>query len=128
MMPYWILLVPYCAAAFGIHGGELVTGVNRQLRNLICALPFGLVSWFVFSHLPLELRSSLVLFFGAAAYLGANMGFDNHPLWLKGLVTFPPLGAILLPLAYSMETTASNQEYLSGFFYGVALCFIVISL
>ena len=115
-----LLLIVYCTAAFGIHGGELVTGINRQVRNLLCAIPFGLVMWHIGHHPFIG-----ILYF-AMAYVGVNMGFDRWPLGIKGLVTFPPLGAAILPFAYSIKTRWTNifSEYFSGFLYGVALCVI----
>lgn len=55
------------------------------------------------------------------------MGFDNpkHPLWLKGLITLFPIGAILLPLAYFLGGKTKNppfySEFISGAFYGLIL-------
>lgn len=113
-----LLLIPYCTLAYGIHGGELVTGLNRQFRNLLCAVPFGAVPYTVLST-HYDFPVALALF--ASAFIGTNEGFDNHPLWLKGLINFPPLGIILLPLAYRLASKPARQEYLSGFLYGLAL-------
>lgn len=117
----WLLLIPYCAIAYGIHGGEAISGINRQVRNLICALPFLIVSWVLFSGLPSWQQYSLSILFGAMAYLGTNLGFDNHRLWVKGLLTCFPLGALALPLAYKIGKIAAQCEYLSGAFYGLVL-------
>lgn len=124
----WLLLIPYMALVFGLHGGELITGLNRQFRNLICALPFGVVAYLMASthyDYPIALISFL------CAYFGTNMGFDSWPLWLKGLITFPPLGAALLPLSYWLgnKTKWTNvaSEYLSGALYGTALFLIVVA-
>lgn len=113
----WLLLIPYCTLTFGIHGGEGVSGIDRQVRNLICALPFALVGWL--SSLGWEYGLGLFIL----SYIGVNMGFDKWPLWFKGLITFPPLGAVILPIAYSINTKWKNvfQEYFSGTLFGVAL-------
>ncbi len=114
----WLLLIPYCTLAFGIHGGAFISGVNRQVRNVLCAIPFALVAYCTWNY-----PEAIVAF--ALVFCGANMGFDNHPLWLKGLITLPPFGAGLLPLAYWIgdKTKWKNvaSEYLSGFLYGVTL-------
>lgn len=119
----WTLLIPYCTFAFGIHGGEGITGINRQVRNAICAFPFALVSYFTWDY-----PEAVGAF--ALAYIGVNMGFDRFPLWVKGAVTLFPFGALLLPLAYwiGYKTRWTNvlAEYLSGTFYGVALCIILL--
>lgn len=121
MNALWLLLIPYTTLAYGIHGGELIQNINRQVRNLICAIPFGLVGYYIFGAyggVP-----ALVL-----SFIGTNMGFDNHPLWLKGLVTFPPLGAGLLPASYADKNlTAATCEYISGFLYGTALAVLAIA-
>jgi peptidoglycan/LPS O-acetylase OafA/YrhL len=127
----WLLLIPYTTAAFGIHGGEGITGVNRQVRNLICALPFALVAFVtVEALLPYPYAHLLVVVAFVLAYVGANMGFDEWPLWFKGFVTLPPLGAALLPLAYAINTKWKNvfQEYFSGTLYGAALAAIAIGV
>ncbi len=117
-MNYWFLLIPFCTLAFGIHGGEFIQGINRQARNALCAAPFGLVAFFLWDY-----PEALIAFI--LAYIGANMGFDRHPLWFKGFITMPPIGAALLPLAYwiGYKTKWTNvaAEYLSGTFYGIAL-------
>jgi len=128
----WLLLIPYCAAAYAIHGGELATGINRQVRNVLCAIPFAAVAYMaahgmVSTNIYIDSGCAFTAFW--LAFAGTNMGFDNHPLWLKGLITFPPLGAALLPLAYANKSwTASTCEYLSGALYGTALflctCFV----
>lgn len=123
IMPLWLLLLPYTTLAFAIHGGEIVQNVNRQLRNALCALPFGIVAWYIFStHYDFPAG----LFFFACAYIGSNMGFDSWLLDFKGFITFPPFGAWLLPLAYHNHLPAAKQEALSGLFYGTALAVIAI--
>lgn len=129
MIYLWLLLIPYQTIAYAIHGGELAKGTDRQVRNILCAWPFGLVEYLfvhhdikpMFSHA--EYALALVAF--ASAFVGTNMSFDNYPLWLKGLVTYSPLGAGLLPLAYYIGNKsplkAVASEYLSGTFYGTAL-------
>lgn len=116
-----ILSVIYCSLAFGIHGGQFITGINRQARNVLCAAPFA-----VFSYLAWDYQFAALFF--TLAFLGANMGFDHHPLWLKGFITLPPFGAALLPLAYYIgdKTPLKNvvSEYLSGSFYGLTLCLL----
>lgn len=120
MNALWLLLIPYTTLAYGIHGGELIQNINRQVRNLICALPFTVVGWYLFGP------------YGAAAgllcgYFGSNLGFDNHPLWLKGFINLPPFGALLLPAAYADKNLpAATCEYISGFLYGTALAVIAI--
>lgn len=115
---FWLLLIPYCTAVYGIHGGEGITGINRQVRNILCAAPFALALNGLF---PLSAEIAFVL-----SYLGTNMGFTTHPLWFKGYTTFPPLGAALLPFAYwvgskTKGNPAAFSEYFSGFLYGVTL-------
>jgi len=129
----WLLLIPYTGLAYGIHGGEFVTGINRQVRNFLCAWPFALVAFLVAAHYAPVLQSGLIsAFFGVAAFIGTDIGFDNWSLWLKGLITFPPLGAGLLPLAYWIGYRAPSTnvlaEYLSGLFYGAALAVIAMVL
>ena len=121
----YILLISYCTAAFGLHGGEGITGINRQVRNTLCALPFGFVAFMVW-HIWL-----MAFFSFALAYGGVSLGFDGTSkarLVLKGLITLPPFGAVLLPLAYwigySTRWTNVLAEYLSGTFYGIALALI----
>ncbi len=121
----WLLLIPYCTLAFGIHGGEFVQNINRQIRNLICAIPFALVGWL--SSLGWECGLGLFIL----SYIGVNMGFDKWPLWFKGLITFPPLGAAILPIAYSINIKSAKgknvfQEYFSGTLFGVSLCIIAM--
>lgn len=123
----WLLLIPYLSEAYGIHGGEAAIGTPRIIRNLLCAWPFALVAFLIAGHCTPHLveQSSISALFFVAAYLGTSMGFDNHPLWFKGLVTLFPVGAALLPLAYwiGYRTPSKNvlAEYLSGLFYGAAL-------
>ena len=123
---YWLLLIPYCTAAYAIHGGELITGVNRQVRNVLCAAPFGLVAWFVSSN-HYDYPIGLVAF--GLAYWGANMGFDNHRLWVKGMINLFPVGAVLLPFAYWLGSKTKNPpywaEFISGAFYGIVLVGVV---
>lgn len=129
-MPYIIvfpLIITYCTLAFGIHGGEGITGINRQVRNLLCAVPFGLVLLLALG--PAAGGVSFVL-----GYVGANVGFKDLPngkpnyCWLpvKGLITFPAGGFLALPLAYRIgyATRWTNvlAEYLSGTLYGILLC------
>lgn len=113
-----LLYIPTLSLAFGIHGGELITGINRQARNIFCAFPFAIFAYFTWDY-----PEAIAAF--TMAYIGANMGFDNHPLWLKGLITMFPFGAALLPLAYWIgnKTPWKNvtSEYLSGFLYGLTL-------
>lgn len=123
MIYLWLLLIPYLSIAYGIHGGEFIQNVPRIVRNVLCAWPFALVAFLISGHytpLFIEQYSTASLFF-VAAYFGANMGFDNHPLWLKGLINFFPVGALLLPLAYVGSAVAAVKEYRSGAYYGVAL-------
>ena len=123
MNALWLLLIPYTGLAFGIHGGEFISGINRQARNALCAIPFGLVAYVTFDY------PEAVLAF-AFAYGGASLGFDNWPLWLKGLITLPPFGAALLPLAYYIgdRTRWKNvfSEYFSGALYGITLAAIML--
>lgn len=116
-----IALIVYCTLAFGIHGGQFITGINRQVRNLICAAPFAVIAYLAWDY-------QWAAAFFTLAFLGANVGFDNHPLWLKGMITLFPFGAVLLPLAYWIgdKTPWKNvtSEYLSGAFYGLALCLL----
>lgn len=141
----WLLLIPYTGLAYGIHGGEFVTGINRQVRNLLCAAPFALVAWIVANSLPTgslpaHFEFAFAFVFFALAYEGVNMGFASatlpgaqptalHLAW-KGFVNLMPLGAVLLPLAYwiGYRTTSKNvlAEYLSGVFYGAALAAIAM--
>ena len=121
----YAFLIAYTTAAFGIHGGEGITGINRQVRNTLCALPFAFTAFMVW-HLPL-----MALFAFALAYGGVSLGFDGTSrlrLVLKGLITMPPFGAVLLPMAYwigySTRWTNVLAEYLSGTFYGIALALI----
>lgn len=130
----WILLIPYCTIAYGIHGGEMYTGVNRQLRNLACALPFGVIGPLSFSP-PLAYLSALVAF--SLSYGGTSLGFDWFPssgwkyyggLAIKGLITCPLGGVVSLPFAYCVggKTVSKNvfSEYFSGFLYGLILFLI----
>jgi hypothetical protein len=61
--------------------------------------------------------------------VGVNMGFNRFSLWEKGIVTFFPFGAALLPLAYLIgyKTRWKNvfAEYFSGTLYGAALAGIM---
>ena len=127
----WLLLIPYCTLAFGIHGGEFITGINRQVRNLICAIPFGLVC----CTLPFSYSYALAFVSFSIAYLGSNLGFDWFPstgwkyyfgLAIKGFITCPFGGFITLPIAYwiGYKTKYTNvlAEYLSGTLYGGVLC------
>ena len=116
----WMLLIPYCTLAFGIHGGELIQNVNRQLRNLLCAIPFGIVCGYVFGW-----HAGAVYF--ALAYGGTSLGF-NEPvqagsLWMagKGFITCPFGGFITLPLSYAVTKNNVISEYLSGTLYGLIL-------
>ena len=128
----WLLLIPYTGLAFGLHGGEFISGINRQARNALCAIPFGLVAYITFDY------PEAVLAF-AFAYIGANLGFDWFPasgwkyyggLAVKGLITLPPFGAALLPLAYYIgdRTRWKNvfSEYFSGTLYGITLAAIML--
>jgi hypothetical protein len=133
-MNYWsLLLIPYCTLAYGIHGGELLSSINRQVRNLICAVPFAVISWLSMHSVSLSLLAFLL------SYLGTNLGFDWFPttgwkyyggLTIKGLITCPLGGFITLPLAYYIgyRTKYKNvlAEYLSGTFYGGILCALLI--
>ena len=114
----YVALVIYCTVVFGIHGGEGISGINRQARNALCALPFGLVAYFTFDY-----PQAVVAF--ALAYAGVSMGFNRFTLWEKGAVTLFPIGALLLPAAYwiGYKTKYTNvlAEYLSGTFYGIFL-------
>lgn len=116
-----IIYIPFCTLAFGIHGGQGITGINRQVRNLLCAIPFAVFAYSV-SGIPLAIAAFIL------AYIGVSMGFTKYPLWLKGLVTCLPFGAVLLPLAYYIgdRTPWKNvtSEYLSGTFYGLTLCLL----
>lgn len=134
MTALWLLLIPYTSLAYGIHGGEALTGTPRIIRNILCALPFGLVAYAFAVSFPhglfhTRLDDCLCVFAAfLSAYLGANMGFDNHPLWLKGLINFFPFGAALLPIAYANKNmTAAQCEYLSGALYGICLAALAIS-
>lgn len=120
-----LLLIVYTTLAFGIHGGQFVTGITHQIRNAICALPFGLVAYYI---MPTTCDYPFAVLFFMCAYVGSGMGFDRWPLDWKGFVTFPPFGAILLPFAYSIDTKYKNvfQEYFSGFLYGVSLAAIAL--
>lgn len=119
-MIYAIIIV-YCAITFGIHGGELVSGINRQVRNALCATPFAVVAYFTWDY-P-EAVAAFTL-----AFVGVNMGFDNWPLWFKGFITLPIGGFVTLPLAYWIgnKTKYTNvlAEYLSGTFYGLLLAML----
>lgn len=124
----WLLLIPYLSEAYGIHGGEAAIGTPRIIRNLLCAWPFALVAFLIAGHYTPHLSEqvSIAALFGVNAFFGANMGFDNHPLWLKGLLNFFPVGAILLPLAYAGSAVAAVKEYRSGAYYGVALSIVAM--
>jgi hypothetical protein len=125
-------LIAYCTFVFGVHGGEGITGVNRQVRNLLCAIPFAAVSYSLHYNYALGIATFVT------SYIGANMGFKDHAdgspnfLWLpvKGLVTFVIGGFIALPLAYwiGYKTRFKNvlAEYLSGTFYGLILTGLLI--
>ncbi len=123
--PIWLLLIPYCTLAFGIHGGEMYSGINRQLRNLACAIPFAIVAYFTW-----DFPEAVVAF--ALAYGGVSLGFAgqvNIPrLILKGGLTCPIGGFIMLPLVYvlSYKTKYTNilAEYGTGTVYGTLLFFI----
>lgn len=124
----YIAITLYTTAAFGIHGGEGITGINRQVRNTLCALPFGVVAWQMY-HVDLFAIMAFAL-----AYCGVSLGFDGTSksrLVLKGFITMPPFGAALLPLAYwiGYNTRWKNvlAEYLSGTFYGIALCLMMVT-
>ena len=131
-MIYSILLVVWTTLAFGLHGGELATGINRQVRNLLCAIPFGLTTYFCSSQhwgFPLAVAAFML------AYGGVSLGFAadqsnplklNYPrLVLKGLITCPVGGGIALPLVYflSYKTRYTNilAEYGSGAAFGLIL-------
>ncbi len=114
----YLTIIIFSTFAFGLHGGEGITGINRQVRNTLCALPFGFVAFMVW-HIWL-----MAFFSFALAYGGVSLGFDGTSkarLVLKGLITLPPFGAVLLPLAYAVTRTAAQAEYLSGILYGIAL-------
>lgn len=120
-----LLLVVYTTLAFGIHGGQFITGINRQVRNVLCAIPFGLVAYLVTStHYDMPVAA----FFFVCAYVGSNMGFNDWPLGFKGFVTLPPIGTVLLPFAYSIDTRWKNvfSEYFSGFLYGAFLALVTL--
>jgi hypothetical protein len=115
----------------------MYSGVNRQLRNLLCALPFGLIGYLSFSP-PLAYLSALVAF--ALSYGGTSLGFDWFPasgwryyggLAIKGLITCPLGGVVSLPFAYWVggKTVSKNvfSEYFSGTLYGAILLFIKCS-
>ena len=142
----WFLLIPYCAAAYALHGGQIATGVNRQVRNLICALPFGLVGFLTFGW-PI----ALVLFI--MAFIGSNIGHDNFwemgtepnsptnnwlaniieklgvkrdsTLWcvlgmgVKGFITDPFGGFITLPLAYYIGTRMKFNTSMAEWLTGI---------
>jgi len=128
----WLLLIPYCTLAFGVHGGELFQNINRQVRNLICAAPFAVTSFY--------LSMGLWSFFPfLLSYLGSNLGFDWFPttgwkyyagLAVKGFVTCPLGGFITLPFAYFIgnKTRWTNvfAEYFSGTLYGVILLCVAL--
>ena len=107
-------LIAYTAAVFGIHGGELIQNVNRQIRNLLCAIPFGIVCALCFGY-----HIGLTCF--CMAYGGVSLGFDAWPLWFKGTITCPFGGFITLPLSYAVTKNNVISEYLSGALYGLIL-------
>lgn len=125
------IIIAYCTLAFGIHGGEGITGVNRQVRNLLCAIPFGIVMFFSFGTIAAAVSFLL-------GYIGSNVGFKDLPggvpnyKWLpvKGLITFPAGGFITMPLAYKIgyATKWKNvfAEYFSGTLYGALLCIALL--
>lgn len=117
-----IALIVYTTAAFGIHGGEGITGLNRQFRNFLCALPFWLVGFACCGAYG-------AIAWYLLAFIGTNMGFNRWPLWAKGFITLPAGGFLALPLAYWIgnKTRFTNvaAEYLSGTFYGILLVVIL---
>lgn len=123
MTSFWLLLIPYTTLAYGIHGGEFVQNINRQVRNLLCALPFMVVGGYLFG----PYGASIGFLCGFA---GSNLGFDNHRLWVKGFLNLPPFGALLLPFAYQVGKRFYNppvfSEYFSGFLYGITLFLAVL--
>ncbi len=70
----WLLIIPYTAAALALHGGQIITGVNRLLRNAACGLPFAAA----FAHL--SHWAALGAFF--LAFWGVDIGHENF--WLMG--------------------------------------------
>ncbi len=119
-----IVIIVYCTFAFGIHGGELISNVNRQLRNFLCVLPFGLVFYLI--NWQLGLLCFLM------SYGGVSLGFAGQlnyiRLALKGALTCPIGGFIVLPLIYflSYKTKYTNMlaEYGSGTAYGIILALV----
>ncbi len=122
-MIFYIALIVYCTLVYGLHGGEGITGINRQVRNLLCAIPFGVVMGLC-SGFP------ACLMFFAMAFLGVNLGFDFWPLWFKGFVNYPFGGFIALPLvywlAYKTRWTNVLAEYASGTVYGLLLVLTMV--
>lgn len=134
----YILILTYCTAAFGLHGGQLATGVNRQARNAICALPFALVGyatwgipagavWFILSFVGSNIGHENFWSMGewestnrpdnALDWIVKKLGFkfntlsyDTAGMALKGFITCPPGGFVTLPLAYyvGMRTKWNN--------------------
>lgn len=129
----YIALIVYCTIAFGIHGGEMLTGTNRQLRNMICAAPFGVVCFAAFGWL-------VGLTCLGLAYGGVSLTFDSATLprsqpttlWLiaKGMITCPFGGIVTLPIVYwlSYKTRWTNvlAEYASGAAYGLLLVLTMV--
>lgn len=127
MILLYLALIVYCTIVYGIHGGEMDPNTNRQLRNLLCALPFGIVCAAVFG-IPLGL-----VFFGLA-YGGTSLGFDALTgywgLAIKGFITYPLGGFATLPLTYFIGNRSPEKnvlsEYASGAAYGLLLVLTII--
>ena len=151
----WFLLIPYCAAAYALHGGQIASGLNRQMRNLICAAPFGLVGVLAFGW-PIGIVLLILAFVGTnighnnfwemgtesndpvnnwLANVVAALGIErNSMLWcitgmtIKGLITFPLGGFITLPLSYYIGDRTKFNTSMSEWLTGISYGMILSAI
>ncbi len=153
-----LLFSIYLLLAGGLHGGQMISGVNRLVRNAIFALPYLVISPLAFLTAFWGINSSHHCFWRMGTkpndpesnwqtFIISRMGIKRDSLawcWtgmaLKGFLIsigtlhpFAVLGhMILMPLAYhiGMRTKRENvtAEFLSGALLGANLGLLVQSV
>lgn len=141
-----LLLIPYTAAAYALHGGQIATGVPRWVRNAACALPFAYVGFMV-QGWELSMVMAALAFVGSTLPhedfwlmgtgvseprdnwitkivrgLGFTFGtikYDVVGMAIKGFVNFPPTGWLMLPASYYLGDRTKFNTSTSEWYSGI---------
>lgn len=141
------MLSLYLALASRFHGGGFFSS-PRIFRSVMFSVPFSIIGnhwvslfsftlayigvnighenfWLMGTGAPTPTKSWLSSLLIKGGFKYGTLGFEIIGMSIKGLITCPIGGFVVLPLAYYIgQRTRWHSvaaEYLSGFFYGLIL-------